>query len=192
MDSLKRKILTEGVVKEGSVLKVDKFLNHQIDIAFYQEIGKEFYRLFQDAGINKILTVEASGIGLACIVATYFNVPVLFAKKAASKNLDGEEYNATVHSFTKGKDYTMRVASRYLGPQDRVLIIDDFLARGNAILGLWNIIEQAQATLVGAGIVIEKGFQDGGRILREKGLRLESLAIIDKMDENQIIFRDEA
>ena len=190
MQLLKERIIKDGVVKEGGVLKVDSFLNHQIDIELYNEMGKEFARRFADAEITKILTIEASGIGIACIAAQYFNVPVVFAKKVQSKNLDGDIYTSQVHSFTHGKEYTIRVSKKFITDQDKVLIIDDFLANGRAIIGLMDILHQAGATVVGAGIAIEKGFQEGGAQLRAQGLKVESLAIIDEMDETHIKFRD--
>ncbi len=190
MQLLKDKIISEAVVKAGGVLKVDSFLNHQIDIPLYNAMGKEFARIFEGQEITKILTIEASGIGIACIAAQYFNVPVVFAKKMQSKNLDGEIYTSQVHSFTHGKDYTIRVSKKFISKEDRVLIIDDFLANGKALIGLINILEQAGSTLVGAGIAIEKGFQEGGRALREQGINIQSLAIIKEMDENKIVFKD--
>lgn len=189
---LKERILKDGVVKEGGVLKVDSFLNHQIDISLYKEIGKEFRRRFADCEVNKILTIEASGIGIACVAAEYFgNCPVVFAKKSESKNLDGELYMTKVTSFTKGREYNVIVSKKFIGEGDKVLIIDDFLANGCALLGLMELVEQSGAELVGAGIVIEKGFQRGGDLIRKKGIRIESLAIIDSMDVgNKIVFRD--
>ena len=175
--------MKDGVIKEGGVVKVDSFLNHQMDIGLINELGREFRRLFADDGVTKILTIEASGIGIACIAAQYFDVPVVFAKKSESKNLDGDVYTAPVVSFTKGKEYMIRVAKRFLTPEDRVLIIDDFLAKGKAVLGLKQIVEQSGATLVGVGICVEKGFQEGGRLLRENGIRVESLATVE-LDEN--------
>jgi xanthine phosphoribosyltransferase len=188
MKLLKDKIVNEGTVKAGGVLKVDSFLNHQIDIPLYNEMGKEFARLFEGEEITKILTIEASGIGIACIAAQYFNVPVVFAKKVQSKNLDGDIYTSQVHSFTHGKEYTIRVSKKFISKEDRVLIIDDFLANGRALIGLIDILKQAEAILVGAGIAIEKGFQEGGRTLREQGMNIQSLAIIKEMDEERIIF----
>ena len=182
MDLLKERILRDGIVKEGNVLKVDSFLNHRMDINLFQEIGKEFKKRFEGEEINKILTVEASGIGIACVVAQYFNVPVVFAKKNSTKNIAGDVYRAKVESFTHGRVYDVIVAKEYLKPEDKVLVIDDFLANGCALLGLAEIIENSGATLVGAGIVIEKGFQNGGKLIRDKGIRLESLAIVDAMD----------
>ena len=189
MKLLEERILRDGHVKEGNILKVDSFLNHQMDIALYQEIGKEFYRLFSGCGVTKILTIEASGIGIACVTAQFFHCPALFAKKSRTKNIDGEVYTSQVESFTHGGSYQIMVAKRFLTPDDRVLIVDDFLAKGNALLGLMDIVDQAGASLAGCGIVVEKGFQEGGRIVREKGVRVESLAIIDRMEEGRIVFR---
>ncbi len=191
MELLKERIRRDGCVKEGNVLKVDSFLNHQMDVALLDEIGKEFFRRFGGEGVNKLLTIEASGIGIAVMAARHFdNAPVVFAKKTKSKNLDGELYTTKVKSFTKGVEYDVQVAKRFLAPTDRVLILDDFLAKGQALLGLIDIVSQSGAQLVGCGIVIEKGFQDGGALLRSKGVRLESLAIVDKMDCNGIVFRE--
>ncbi|WP_070000145.1 xanthine phosphoribosyltransferase [Cellulosilyticum sp. I15G10I2] len=190
MQLLQDKIRSDGTVKPGGVLKVDSFLNHQIDIPLYNEMGKEFARLFKDQGVTKILTIEASGIGIACIAAQYFNVPVVFAKKVQSKNLDGDIYTSQVHSFTHGKEYTIRVSKKFISEEDKVLIIDDFLANGKALIGLIDILDQANATLVGAGIAIEKGFQEGGKALRDKGINIQSLAIIKEMDEERIVFED--
>jgi xanthine phosphoribosyltransferase len=170
---------------------VDSFLNHQMDIALIGELGREFHRLFGAENVTKILTIEASGIGIACIAAQYFGVPVVFAKKAESKNLDGDMYTSSVTSYTKGKEYQIRVAKKFLAPEDRVLIIDDFLAKGKAILGLTDIVKQAGATLVGAGICIEKGFQEGGEIIRGMGIHLESLAIVELTDDGGITFREQ-
>lgn len=191
MELLKERIRKDGVVKEGNVLKVDSFLNHQIDVKLYKEIGKEFRRRFDGLEVNKILTIEASGIGIACVTAEEFGCcPVVFAKKTESKNLDGELYTTKITSFTKGRVYDVIVSKKFIGKGDRVLIIDDFLANGCALLGLIDIVEKSGAELVGAGIVIEKGFQQGGKIIREKGIKLESLAVIDSMDVNSgIIFR---
>lgn len=190
MKLLKEKILKDGVVREGNILKVDNFLNHQIDIEFMNEIGKEFYRLFADKNITKILTIEASGIAIASITAQYFNVPVLFAKKAKSKNIDGDLYTSVVKSYTYGKEYTITVAKKFLGSEERVLIIDDFLANGAALNGLIDVVKQAGASVEGLGIVIEKGFQHGGDKLREEGYNLHSLAIVESMDNCEIVFRD--
>lgn len=191
MDLLKERIKKDGIIKAGQVLKVDSFLNHQMDIGLFSEIGKEFKRIFSDCNINKILTIEASGIGIACVTAQYFNVPVVFAKKSISKNIDGDVFVSQVKSYTHGMTYDIIVSRKFLGEDDRVLIIDDFLANGCALLGLSQLIKDAGATLVGAGIVIEKGFQAGGELVRSNGVRVESLAIIDSMDEqNGVVFRD--
>ena len=191
MQLLKDRILKDGIVKEGNVLKVDSFLNHQMDISIFEEIGKEFKKRFEGESINKILTIEASGIGIACIAARYFNVPVVFAKKSKTKNIAGDVYTSRVESFTHGRIYDIMVSKDFLNSDDRVLLIDDFLANGCALEGLAELVRSAGATLVGAGIVIEKGFQRGGDLLRSNGVRVESLAIIDRMDENgSITFRD--
>ena len=191
MQLLKDRILKDGIVKEGNVLKVDSFLNHQMDISLFEEIGKELKKRFEGESINKILTIEASGIGIACIAARYFNVPVVFAKKSKTKNIAGDVYTSRVESFTHGRIYDIMVSKDFLNSDDRVLLIDDFLANGCALEGLAELVRSAGATLVGAGIVIEKGFQRGGDLLRSKGVRVESLAIIDRMDESgSITFRD--
>lgn len=189
MEMLKNKILLEGQVIGTEVLKVDSFLNHQIDVNLYNEIGKEFKNLFNENKITKILTVEASGIGIACITAQYFNVPVVFAKKHEASNLDAETYEAEVFSFTKNKNYKIRVSRKYVSKEDKVLIIDDFLANGNAACGLINIVRQAGAEVAGLGIVIEKAFQDGRKKVENLGIRVESLAIIDSMREGKVIFK---
>ena len=191
MKLLEDRIIKDGIVKEGNVLKVDSFLNHQMDIELFNEMGKEWKRLFESENINKILTIEASGIGIAAVVAQYFNVPVVFAKKTQSINLDGQSYTAKVESFTKKKVTDVIVSKKYLNPGDNILIIDDFLANGCAVNGLIQIINESGATLKGVGIAIEKGFQDGGKILREKGVRVESLAIIESMDAStgEVVFR---
>lgn len=193
MELLERRIREDGIVKKGNVLKVDNFLNHQMDIDLFNEMGKEFRRLFEGKTINKILTIEASGIGIACIVAQYFHVPVVFAKKTQSINIDGEVYSTKIESFTHKRVYDVIVSRKYLGPEDHILIIDDFLANGCAVSGLIDIIEHAGATVEGIGIAIEKGQQIGGRMLREKGYQVESLAIIDSMDDEtgEIRFRYE-
>lgn len=188
MELLKQRILKDGRAIGNNILKVDSFLNHQIDVQLFNEIGKEFKRIFSDDKVTKILTIEASGIGIACIVAQYFNVPVVFAKKAASKNLDGSTYESEVHSFTKDITYKIRVSKKYIEAADHVLVIDDFLANGKAIMGLKDIVSQADATLTGVGIVIEKGFQEGGKILRSQGIRIHSLAIIKAMENGRIEF----
>lgn len=182
MKILEERILKDGIVKEGNVLKVDSFLNHQMDIDLFNEMGKEFKRRFAGRTINKILTIEASGIGIACITAQHFHVPVVFAKKAKSINLEGEMYVAEVESFTHKCKNNVIVAQKFLTPQDHVLIIDDFLANGCALQGLVQIVQSAGATVEGIGIAIEKGFQSGGRIIRNLGLQLESLAIVEGMD----------
>lgn len=183
MHLLEERIRKDGVVKAGNVLKVDSFLNHQMDIALFNEMGKEWKRLFEGIKVNKILTIEASGIGIAAIAAQYFDAPVVFAKKTMTINLDGELYTTQVESFTHQRVYNVVISKRFLTPGDHVLIIDDFLANGNAINGLMEMIKQAGATLAGVGIAIEKGFQNGGRALREKGIKLESLAVIKSMDD---------
>lgn len=189
MKALEEKIMKEGSVSPGGILKVDSFLNHQLDIDFLNEIGKEFKRLFAEKKITKILTIEASGIAIASIVAQYFNVPVLFAKKTESKNLDKETYEADVYSYTRGRTYKIKVSKRFLSKDDHILAVDDFLARGEAALGLANLVEQSGATLEGVGIVIEKGFQKGGDKLRDQGINLKSLAIIDSLENCEIKFR---
>ncbi len=190
MQLLKNKILTDGVIKEGNILKVDSFLNHQMDIDLFEEIGKEFKRRFEGEKITKILTIEASGIGIACITARYFNVPVVFAKKSQTKNIAGDIYTSKVESFTHGRVYDIIVAKDFLNKEDNVLIIDDFLANGCALEGLAELVTASGANIVGAGIVIEKGFQRGGDLIRDKGIRVESLAVIEEMKSNgEIIFR---
>ncbi len=183
MKSLEQKIVKEGKVYGGDILKVDGFLNHRIDVEFLNEIGKEFYSIYKEQGINKILTIEASGIGIACITAINFSpvVPAVFAKKSASKNISGDVYTSKVYSFTHGKTYDVMVAKEHLGASDKVLIIDDFLAKGAALEALVDICDQAGAEVVGVGIVIEKAYQGGGDRLREKGIRIESLARITSM-----------
>ena len=190
MKLLEEKILECGEFREGGIVKVSSFLNHQMDTRLIMEIGKEFYRIFGNRGVTKILTVEASGIGIACIAATYFDVPVLFAKKTQSKNIEDDDllYMAKVHSFTKGNDNIIRVEKRFLLPTDNVLIIDDFLANGEAMLGMIKLCNDAGAKIAGAGICIEKAFQPGGDIIRKMGIDLHSLAIIDKDAEGKIKF----
>ncbi|MEG0440720.1 MAG: xanthine phosphoribosyltransferase [Oscillospiraceae bacterium] len=183
MDLLKERIRKDGKVKDGEVLKVDSFLNHQMDVKLFVEIGKEFKRLYADSEVTKILTIEASGIGIACLAAEQFDVPVIFAKKNKTKNIAGDVYTSKVASFTHGKEYDIIVAKEFLHPEDKVLLIDDFLANGSALMGLAKLVQDAGATLVGAGIVIEKAFQPGGKLLREKGIRIESLARIGAMNE---------
>ena len=182
MNFLEERIAKDGIVKEGNVLKVDSFLNHQMDIRLFDEMGAEFKRRFADASINKILTIEASGIGIACIAARHFDVPVVFAKKSKSINIDGDMYVAEVESFTHKCKNQVIVSRKFLGPEDHVLIIDDFLANGCALQGLISIVTEAGGTVEGIGIAIEKGFQNGGRIIRNLGYHLESLAIVDSMD----------
>ena len=195
MQLLKDRIRKDGKIKAGNVLKVDSFLNHQMDTDLFVEIGKEFKRRFADCEINKILTIEASGIGIACVVAQQFHVPVVFAKKTQTKNIAGDVYTSKVESYTHGRVYDIIVSKEFLGKGDKVLLIDDFLANGKALEGLAAVVEESGAELVGAGIVIEKGFHVGGDIIRSKGIRLESLAIVESMDEKNgtIVFRgDEA
>ncbi|MBQ1682001.1 MULTISPECIES: xanthine phosphoribosyltransferase [Agathobacter] len=193
MKLLEERIRKDGIVRAGNVLKVDSFLNHQMDIELINEMGKEFKRLFADEQIDRILTVEASGIGIACIVAQYFGVPVVFAKKSQTKNIDGDVYSSKVESFTHGRIYDVMVSKKYIHEGDRVLLIDDFLANGCALLGLLEICEEAKAHVVGAGICVEKGFQQGGDLIRERGIHLESLAIVDAMDSQTgaITFREQ-
>lgn len=189
MQLLEERIRKDGIVKPGNILKVDSFLNHQMDIPFINELGKEFKRRFADAPITKILTIEASGIGIACLVAQHFNVPVVFAKKAQSLNLDGEIYCTKVQSFTHKRVYDVILSKKFLSAEDHVLIIDDFLANGCALQGLMEIVKESGAVLEGAGIVVEKGFQNGGDSLREQGIRVESLAIVDSMTDDSVSFR---
>ena len=193
MKLLEDRIRRDGVVKEGNVLKVDRFLNHQMDIELFQEIGKEFKRRFANENVNKILTIEASGIGIACIAAESFHVPVVFAKKTQTKNIAGEVYTTQVESFTHGRIYDIIVSKEFLGKGDRVLLIDDFLANGKALEGLSQLVQDSGAELVGAGVVIEKGFQRGGDAIRAKGIHLESLAIVESMNDKtgEIVFREQ-
>lgn len=191
MELLKQRILQDGHATEDDVLKVDSFLNHQMDIALLNEIGEEFHRRFEGEPITKILTIEASGIGIAAIAAQHFgNVPVVFAKKTKSRNLDGALYTAQVKSFTKGIVYDIQVSQKFLGPDDCVLVLDDFLAKGQALRGLLKIVEASGAKLAGCGIVIEKGFQEGGRLLREQGIRVESLAIVSSISNGTVTFAE--
>lgn len=182
MRELEERIRKEGVIREGNVLKVDSFINHQMDIKLFEQMAKEWKRLFADKQINKILTIEASGIGIAAIVAREFDVPVVFAKKSQSINLDNNNYCTKIQSFTHNKVYDVIVSKKYLGPEDKVLIIDDFLANGCALMGLLDIIKESGAEVEGIGIAIEKGFQQGGDAIRKKGIQLESLAIVESMD----------
>lgn len=194
MNFLEERIVKDGIVKEGNVLKVDSFLNHQMDIRLFEQIGAEFKRRFEGKDITKILTIEASGIGIACIVARYFDVPVVFAKKSQSINIEGDVYVAEVESFTHKRTNQVIVSKKYLSPEDKILIIDDFLANGCALQGLISIINAAGAAVEGIGIVIEKGFQMGGHTIRNLGYHLESLAIVDSMDPTTgtVNFRDQS
>ena len=193
MKLLEERIRKDGVVKEGDILKVDSFLNHQMDIELFNAMGAEFKRLFADKPITKILTIEASGIGIAAVVAQHFQVPVVFAKKAQSVNLDGEMYTTKIESFTHKRTYDVIVSKKFLSSEDHVLIIDDFLANGCAVNGLIDLITSAGATVEGVGIAIEKGFQTGGKMIRDRGIRVESLAIIESMDasKGEIVFREQ-
>ena len=193
MKLLEERIRKDGIIKPGNVLKVDSFINHQMDVELISEMGKEWKKLFAEKKINKILTIEASGIGIACIAAVHFNVPVVFAKKAKSINLDGEMYTAEVESFTHKNKNQVIVSKKFLSEDDHVLIIDDFLANGCALQGLNQIVQAAGATVEGIGIAVEKGFQPGGRIIRNLGYQLESLAIVDGMNDEtgEIIFREQ-
>lgn len=193
MNFLEERIQKDGIVKEGNVLKVDSFLNHKMDIKLFRQMGEEWKKRFADANINKILTIEASGIGIACIAAEYFDAPVVFAKKSKSINIEGDMYIAEVESFTHKCKNQVIVSKKFLGPEDHVLIIDDFLANGCALQGLISIVTQAGATLEGIGIAVEKGFQQGGRIIRNLGYHLESLAIVESMDAEtgNVVFREQ-
>lgn len=193
MNFLEERIQKDGIVKEGNVLKVDTFLNHQMDIRLFKQMGEEWKKRFEGTYINKVLTIEASGIGIACVASEYFDVPVVFAKKAKSVNIDGEMYVAEVESFTHKCKNQVIVSKKFLGPEDHVLIIDDFLANGYALQGMISIVSQAGATVAGIGIAVEKGFQPGGRTIRNLGYHLESLAIIESMDAatGKINFRDQ-
>ncbi len=189
LNFLEERIVKDGIVKEGNVLKVDSFLNHQMDIRLFDQIGEEFKKRFEGTPINKILTIEASGIGIACIVAQYFDVPVVFAKKSKTKNIAGDVYTSKVESFTHGKVYDVIVSKEFLRPEERVLVIDDFLANGSALQGLIKLVRDAGATLVGAGICVEKAFQPGGDMIRGMGVRVESLArIADMSVEDGVTF----
>lgn len=191
MKLLEERIRKDGTVKAGNVLKVDSFLNHQMDIDLFNEMGKEWARLFEDRKITKILTVEASGIGIACVAAQHFHVPVVFAKKSQSVNIDGEVYSTKIESFTHKRVYDVIVSKKFLHPEDHILIIDDFLANGCALEGLIDIVNKAGASVEGVGIAVEKGFQKGGDLIRSKGIRVESLAIVESMDDKtgEIVFR---
>lgn len=190
MKLLEERILRDGKVYPGNILKVDSFLNHQIDVSLLNEIGREFRRLFNGEKITKLLTIEASGIGIACIAAQYFNVPALFAKKTQTKNIAGDVYYGKVESFTQSRVYDIIISKEFLHTSDRVLLIDDFLAKGNAMLGLIKLVRDAGAEVAGAGIVIEKGFQGGGDLIRTMGVRVESLAVIESMDDNTVKFKN--
>ena len=194
MNFLEERILSDGIVKEGNVLKVDSFLNHQMDIGLFDQMGAEFKRRFADTPVTKILTIEASGIGIACLAARHFQVPVIFAKKSKSINLEGDMYVAEVESFTHKCKNNVIVAQKFLNPQDHILIIDDFLANGCALQGLIQIVQMAGAVVSGIGIAVEKGFQPGGHIIRNLGFQLESLAIVESMDAETgvITFREQA
>lgn len=191
MKALEERILKDGIVREGNVLKVDSFINHQMDIELFEEMALEWKKLFADKQINKILTIEASGIGIAAIVASVFQVPVVFAKKSKSINLDYDNYCTKILSYTHGKTYDVIVSKKFLNENDHVLIIDDFLANGCALMGLLELVNEAGATVEGIGIAIEKGFQNGGKNIREKGIQLESLAIIESMNAQtgEVVFR---
>lgn len=193
MNFLEERIMKDGVVKEGNILKVDSFLNHQMDVKLFKQMGEEFKRRFAGKNINKIITIEASGIGIACIVAECFDVPVVFAKKSQSVNIDGDVYSAEVESFTHKCKNQVLISKNFVGPEDHVLIIDDFLANGCALQGLISIVNQAGGTVEGIGIAVEKGFQTGGQIIRNLGYQLESLAIVDGMNaaDGSINFREE-
>ena len=191
MKLLEERILKDGKIKPGNVLKVDGFINHNIDVPFVYELGREFFNRYRDAGVTKILTIEASGIGIACLTALHFGVPVVFAKKSRTSNISKDVYTARVDSFTHGTTCDIIVSKEFLGPEDRVLIIDDFLALGNALVGLREITLASGATLIGAGILIEKSFQSGGKMLREQGMRIESLAKIASMTDTGITFAED-
>ena len=190
LNLLQKKILADGIIKSGDVLKVDSFLNHQIDVPFISELGKIFKKLFASRPVTKILTIEASGIGIACLTAIHMGVPVVFAKKSAGSNMDADVYSTEIKSFTHNKTNHVIVSKKYLNGGDHILIIDDFLANGCALLGLIDIVKKSGATLEGAGIVIEKGFQHGGQEIRDMGIRLESLAIVDSMTDDSLTFRE--
>lgn len=191
MDLLKKRIIADGDVFGRDIVKVDSFVNHQIDVAFLNEIGKEFRRRFQGQQVTKLLTIEASGIAIAAIAAQYFDyIPVVFAKKTESRNLDEDKYHSEVYSFTKRKSYPILVSKKYINPGDKILILDDFLANGKAVLALADIVKQAGAHLVGAGIIIEKGFQNGSKLLRDEGIRVESLAVIESISGGIIKYQD--
>ena len=189
MQLLEQRILAEGEVKSSEILKVDRFLNHQMDPKLFLAMAEEWKRLFDGCGVNKLVTIEASGIGIAAVAGLVFDCPVVFAKKTKSRNVSDDAYTTVVHSFTHGNDNIIRISREYLSPDDRVLVIDDFLANGNAALGLIDLANQAGAKVEGVGIVIEKGFQEGGKKIREMGVRLESLAIVESMTDDSLTFR---
>jgi xanthine phosphoribosyltransferase len=189
MDKLEKMIIEHGEVREGNILKVDSFLNHQLNPDFLYQMGEEFYRLFKDKEITKILTIEVSGIAIAIMAALIFKVPVVFAKKTESLNLDKDVYISKVFSYTKNKEYNIMISKKYLDNKDKVLIIDDFLAEGNAIRGLIDLTKKSNAQIMGIGVAIEKGFQQGGKILRSEGYNLKSLAIVDELKTDNIKFR---
>ncbi|MDR3583876.1 MAG: xanthine phosphoribosyltransferase [Desulfosporosinus sp.] len=190
MQLLKDKICSDAKIIENRIIQVDNFLNHQLDITLFNEIGKEFKRRFSNKEVTKIVTVETSGIAIACIAAQYFdNVPVVFAKKHAGLNMNPDVYEAKVYSYTKDQEYTIKISKQFLGPKDKVLLIDDFLASGSALMGLVSLISQSGAEISGAGIVIEKTFQDGRKLIQERGIQLESLAIIDSIRDGLVTFK---
>lgn len=191
MEALIERIKKDGVVRQDDVLKVDSFLNHQVDVELLDKIGKEFYEYFKNSGITKILTIEASGIAIAMATARYFKLPFVFAKKTDSKNLDREVYSESVFSYTRKMDYRIRISKNYLSAEDRVLILDDFLAQGNALVGLIGLVRQAGAKTAGIGVVIEKGFQNGGDMFRNMGYDIHSLVIVDSLTDGKIVFRGE-
>ena len=191
MRLLEERILKDGQVFPGNILKVDSFLNHQIDVNLICEMGKEIRRIYDGCGVNKILTIEASGIGIACITAQFFSCPVLFAKKTKTKNIASTVYKTMVRSFTHGTEYDVIVSKDFIGEGDKVLIIDDFLAEGNALLGLIDLCNQAGAEVVGCAIAVEKGFQDGRKRVEEKGIRVESLAIVESMSDSAVTFKEQ-
>ncbi len=191
MKLLEDRILSDGQVFPGNILKVDSFLNHQIDVELLNKMGEEILRLYKDCGVNKILTIEASGIGIACIAAQFFNCPVLFAKKTKTKNIANSVYKTQVRSFTHGVEYDVIVSKDFIGENDRVLIVDDFLAEGNALLGLIDLCNQAGAQVIGCAIAVEKGFQQGRERIEKKGIRVESLAIIESMTDKQVNFKNQ-
>ena len=191
MKLLEERILKDGQVFPGNILKVDSFLNHQMDIDLLNKMGEEILRLYKDCSVNKILTIESSGIGIACIAAQFFNCPVLFAKKTRTKNIASSVYKTQVRSFTHGIEYDVIVSKDFLGENDRVLIVDDFLAEGNALVGLIDLCAQAGAEIAGCAIAVEKGFQQGRERIEKKGIRVESLAIIESMSDNQVVFKNQ-